>query len=142
MSDRRIYAIAGLAVLIGSPSMAQDTERYQIERTEDGYVRLDTTTGKMTLCRERAEQLVCTVAAEERAAYDRDIDALQDRVDTLEDRISALEDGRSAADLPDDQEFERTMGYMEKFMRRFMGIAKDLERDFGTEPAEPQADRT
>ena len=36
---------------------------------------------------------------------------------------------RSEALLPTEEDFEKTMGYMERFFRRFMGIVKDFEKD-------------
>lgn len=140
----RILASAALAMLMATPLLAQaQEERYQLERTEDGYVRLDTQTGRMTLCRERSGQLVCRAATEERDAYDRQVEALEDRVAALESRVGALESGRPAADLPSEEEFEQTLGYMEKFFRRFMGIVTELDRDFGGRREEaPIPDRT
>lgn len=140
MSGVRMIACGVLIAIGTTPSYAQDVERYRLERTDDGYVRTDTVTGSTSLCRERGGQLVCRMAVEERDAYDEGIAALQERVTALEDRIAALEGGRPAAGLPDEEEFEQTLGYMERFFRRFMGIVKDLERDFDS--GEPQADRT
>ena len=140
MSGVRMIACGVLIAIGATPSHAQDVERYRLERTDEGYVRIDTTTGSTSLCQEREGQLVCRMAVEERDAYDRSIEALQERVSALEDRIAALQSGRPAAGLTDEEEFEQTLSYMERFFRRFMGIVKDLERDFDS--AEPQADRT
>ncbi len=53
----------------------------------------------------------------------------------LEDKVSALEGkgGSTASGLPTEQEFEQSMSYMERFMRRFMDIAKS----FDSEPEKP-----
>lgn len=139
-------AVAALATLAAFPAAAQEVERYQLERTEEGYVRLDTVTGRMSICQEDGGQLVCKVAVEERQAYERRFDELHDRLDALDARIAALEAADPEAELPDEEEFERTMTYMERFFRRFMGIVDDLERDFGEEEPQPepnpQSDRT
>lgn len=139
-----LVAVSALALPLSS-AHSQEPDRYRMEKTESGYVRMDTRTGAMSLCRERSDQLVCTVAADERSAYQEDIDRLHARIDALERRVAGLEEGGGdGADLPSDQEFEQTMGLMERFFRRFMGIVKDLERDFGgSEPQqEPAPDRT
>lgn len=48
-------AIAGFCTLplLTGTALAQNEERYRLERTENGYVRMDTETGTMTLCQER-----------------------------------------------------------------------------------------
>lgn len=57
------------------------------------------------------------------------IAALEARIAALEARISDLEKAPApaASGLPTDEEFERTLGFMERFMRRFIGVAKELE---------------
>ena len=146
MRTAPLLACAALATAFAFPAAAQEAERYRLESTDDGYVRLDTTTGSMALCQERGDQLVCKLAADERTVYEDRLDAMQGRVEALEGRIAALEAAPApGAGLPTEDEFEQTMGYMERFFRRFMGIVTDLERDFGggrTEEPAPEADRT
>ena len=110
-----------------------DEGRYQLERSGDSYVRLDTQTGEMSICKRHGEQLVCRVAAEERAAFQDEIDRLDRAVDELEERIALLESGDRSKrqDLPSDEEFERTLGFMEKFMRRFMDVIEEYDRPSG-----------
>ncbi len=58
------------------------------------------------------------------------IAALEARITALEARVADLETPAPAASgLPSDAEFERTLGFMETFMRRFIGIARELEAD-------------
>lgn len=135
-------AAAGL-LLLNLPASADGVaNRYQLEKTEKGYVRLDTQTGEMALCVEKDGKLSCRVADDERAA-------LGDRIDALEKRVTALEQNGSGhreetTRLPDDAEIEKTLGIMEKFMRGFFDIAKELRDE--NKPSEatpgPQPDRT
>lgn len=130
-----LIALAGAACLFGATTaQAQDPARYQLERSGDGYVRLDKFTGEMSFCEEKAKRIVCHMAADERDALIDEIARLQERMRTIETRLAALEGAPSApvTSLPTDEEFEKTMGYMERFFRRFMGVVKDLERDFGS----------
>ena len=71
------------------------------------------------------------MAADERAAFDDDVKALEDRIVALEQRLdsSPMPLLREPNGLPSQEEFERGLGYMEEFMRRFMGLAKELEED-------------
>ena len=106
-----------------------------MQKSETGIARLDTQTGEVSLCQERNGELVCRMAADERSALELEIDLLTKRVETLE---KAAKSGESIAkpNLPTDEEIDRTMGIMERMMRKFMDIVKDLE---GSDPAtEPQ----
>jgi cell division protein FtsB len=142
----RLLAITAPTVLLflmAAAVASAQTERYQLEKTEDGYVRMDTQTGEMAICQERAGQLVCKLAADERSAYENETDQLQAAIKALEERVAKLESAAGVtpkSTLPTEEEFEKTMGYMERFLRRFMGIAKDLEQEDKapeTKPSDP-----
>ena len=136
--------IAALSVLAASPALAQES-RYVMEKTDTGFVRMDTVTGAMSVCETNGKQLVCRLAADERHAFQDAIDELHERIDALETKVAALSgDGvrPGVSGLPNDEEMEETFSFMEKFFRRFMGIAKDLEREFGGSDPEPLPDRT
>jgi hypothetical protein len=144
---RNTIAATGALIILSTMTgaTAQEAERFQLERTDEGYVRMDTRTGAMSLCRERSGQLVCAPAADERTAYEEDIATLQDQLETLEERVEALESVSSEAksELPSEDEFEQTLGLMERFFRKFMGIVKDFEKeDSTTSPDTPAPDRT
>ena len=136
--------IAMLAVATASaPALAQDG-RYRLERIERGFLRMDTQTGSTELCTENAGALDCRPAAGgSRMPEAQALGALQARVDYLEKRIAALEAGgaKPEASMPSDEEFEQTLGLMERFMRRFMGVAKAFEQE-GTNAPAPVPNRT
>lgn len=86
------------------PAMAQQTqqeapagdggpmsENYVLERRDDTFVRINKTTGEMTVCTVRTGQLTCQVALEERDYYLDEIAKLDKRVKALEDRVETLE---------------------------------------------------
>lgn len=134
--------IAGLVfivpLLMAGASNAEGEGRYQMERNADGFVRLDTVTGEMSVCKEASGQLTCRMAADERAAFEQELDRLTKRVEALEkaQRSGVFEDKPR---LPTDEEIDRTMGIMERMMRRFMDIVKTLEG--GEEKTSPQTDQ-
>lgn len=134
---RTLAAVSLLGTsFVASSAYAEDNGRYRLEGTETGYVRLDTRTGALSVCNEQQGQLICKMATEDREAYENDIADLQDRVKKLEDKVTALEAGgasATASKLPTDAEFEQSLGYMERFMRRFMDVAKS----FDNEPEKP-----
>lgn len=141
MKPFAVIAIA--ATLATTPALAEES-RYVLEKTDSGFVRMDTVTGAMSSCEMDGKQMICRLAADERHAFQDAMDELHERVDALEAKVDALSGGamRPGAGLPNDEEMEETFSFMEKFFRRFMGIAKDLEREFGGSDPAPVPDRT
>ncbi|KOF19787.1 hypothetical protein AC244_10425 [Ensifer adhaerens] len=125
----------GLGLAGGVRAQEPAPGRYSMQKSETGIARLDTQTGEVSLCQERDGQLVCRMAADERTAFELEIDLLTKRVEALE---KAVESGGAVAkpDLPTDEEIDRTMGIMERMMRKFMDIVKDLEGS--SDEASPQ----
>jgi flagellar motility protein MotE (MotC chaperone) len=134
-----------LPLLVGG-ALAAEADRYKLEKSGSGWVRMDTQTGEMSICEERAGQLVCKLAADERSAFQEDVDRLLTSIKGLEDRVASLENSLTAKlerTLPTEEEFEKTMSYMERFFRGFIGIVKELEQEApGEDPAEPKAQKT
>lgn len=127
MRSLSIAMVLGALPLLAAPAAAQEAERYRLEKTDQGYVRMDTRTGEMSICEERGGQLVCRVAADERSALQDEIDRLGAALKSLDERIAVLEKKPVVPGLPTEEEFEKTMGYMERFFRGFMDIVKDFE---------------
>ncbi|HEX8049212.1 hypothetical protein [Rhizobium sp.] len=123
-------------LLLGTPSQAAepDATRFQLERSGDHFIRLDKQTGAMSICQDQSGNLVCRMAADERAAYDDELDRLSDRVTKLEKTASA----GSGSTLPSDADVDRTLGIMQKFMRGFMGMAKEFQNEEPGNKAQPQ----
>src|SRR5690606_29020277 len=86
-----LAACLALAPLVAGSAHANDAERYRLEKSADGYVRMDTRTGAMSICEEKEGQLVCRVAADERSAFQDEIDRLQEQVKSLDERVVKLE---------------------------------------------------
>jgi hypothetical protein len=139
-------AVAASLWLVVLPVQAADTERFSIAKTAEGYVRVNAVSGETSLCVEVSGQLICRLAADDRAAYLSEIDEANQRLADLEKRVAILE-GRASSGLPgtalapqSEEEFSTSLDRMEQFFRRFMGIVKE----FNTldEPAAPAPDRT
>ena len=147
-------AFTFLLVSLVVGAFAAEPDRYRLEKSPNGYVRMDTRTGQMSICEEKWGELVCRIAADERTAVQDEIERLQSEVEALnhrladvkalEERVAKLESSLAARieqSLPTEEDFNRTMGYMERFFRSFMEIVKDFEAEEDA-PAEPGADRT
>lgn len=144
MRLQHILIPAALVSIVAASAQSEETERYRLEKSATGYVRMDTQTGAMSLCEERSGQLVCKMAADERSAFQDEIDRLQTSVKALDDRVAKLENSLSArveSSLPSEEDFNKTMSYMERFMRGVMGIVKDMNKDSG-DGAKPDPQKT
>ena len=125
---RNLYAATALIMIVAAPASAEEG-RYRLERAGDQFVRMDTHSGAMSVCVLKDGQLACQPAAMPSGTVNGDVEA---RLAALERRVEVLEGGfNGTAGLPSDEEFERGLGYMERFFRRFMCIA----REFSEEPA-------
>ena len=151
MKSIRLPLALSLSLVAATPSLAQDAlaNRFTMQKTENGFVRMDTQTGEMSLCTEANGEIVCKMAADERHAYEEQIAALSRRVTALEKTVSGdgLQPSMIAPPygvLPDDAEIERTLGVMEKMMRGFFGMVDELRKDFDKDEAarEPAPNHT
>lgn len=130
------YCLAATAIPV---AFAQEG-RFVMERTESGFVRLDTFTGEMSVCTEAESQIVCRMAADERRALEDEIDVLEERIEELEQQMATLPD-RESDGLPSEEEIDRTFGIMEQMMRRFFGMIEEFEQereDPGREEPDPE----
>ncbi|MBB5575042.1 MULTISPECIES: hypothetical protein [Rhizobium] len=140
MTKEMVSGLAALilpaALLLATPGYAAepDPTRFQLERSGDHFVRLDKQTGAMSICQDQNGNLVCRMAADERAAYENELDRLSERVSKLEKTVASS----SGSNLPSDADIDRTLGIMEKFMRGFMGMAKEFQKEAPDTQAQPQ----
>lgn len=119
-----------IATGLAAPALAEDTDvaRFALEKTDGGFVRLDRKTGALTLCQENDGTLTCRMAADERAAYEEDLARLEKRVEALEKSLSTGRPLANAEPLPSDEEVERSIGIMERFMRSFFGLVEEFKQ--------------
>ena len=137
--------IAALAlVLVASPAFAQQDDRFVLEKSGDGFVRMDRQTGEMSYCAIVDGALACRAAASSATSRDAEIPRLQEAIAALDRRVVALETSLAArleSTLPTEEQFEQTMSYMERFLRGFMDIVRDMEKSGSSDPSVPP-DRT
>lgn len=126
----KVVANTALLLMFASSVSAGELDRFQLDKTADGYVRLDRQTGDMSLCTQEGGKLICRPATDEHRAADDQSAVLVKRIEALEARVAALEGSPpAAAGLPSDEEFEKAMGFMERFFRRFMDIVRGFEQE-------------
>lgn len=143
----QILCVSVLALSGPTGALAQEpaSSRYTIERFANGFVRLDTQTGELSMCTGTDGQLVCKMAADERRAFEDTLSDLSARVEALESRLDPVTPREEGGGIPDDVEIDRAIGAMQKMMRHFFGMVDELRRDFEASPetpTEPVPDRT
>lgn len=127
------FALAGPATAqpAGSPDVPASDARFQIERTPDGFVRLDRSSGAVSVCRFEDENLNCRASEDERAALQDEIDRLAARVDALSKGTPPGEESSLHAMLkpliPTDRQLERAKGTLEDLARRFMEAVRNFD---------------
>lgn len=129
-----------LALTTAAPALAQtaadppasDNGRYAMTQSADGFLRLDTRTGKVSLCVTKDGAARCAAAADERETWEREIATLRRENEELKKRLAG---GGPMLRLPNEQEVDQALGFMEKMIRRF-------DRMFRDEPGQtPQGEK-
>jgi hypothetical protein len=131
-------ALALLLLALATPAAAADAVdplapstsengRYTMTPAGNGFLRLDTRTGIVSLCTVNGASAECRTAADDRAALTAEIERLAKRVAELESGSKPPGGGASRV-LPNQQDMDRAMDYAEQFMRRMMRIMRDETR--------------
>ena len=100
-----------------------------MQKTDSGIARLDTQTGEVSLCQEKDGQMVCRMAADERTAFETGTRSPDQARRSAGKGSSRGGPSNLKPRLPTKEEIDQTMSVMERMMRSFMGIVKDLESE-------------
>ena len=126
-----ILGASALAFAATAPGLRaeEETGRYTMSPTEDGFLRLDRTTGSVSHCRKAGSDWACELVADDRRALQAEIDALHTENERLKHQLADAN-----AELPTEEEMERTFSFFENFIQRFAKAA----RVFRDEMAAPE----
>lgn len=141
-----ILGVIGLA-MVGAIVLAQarqtsDTspERYSVNEQDGGIVRVDKTTGQISFCDVKKSNVICRLGADERDAYEVELERLGERIAMLEKQVEqpATQTKRPKKRVPGiarkdsqfDKELDKAMDFAESAMRRFFGMVHKLKKDF------------
>ena len=121
-----------------------DDTRYQFNRVEDGYLRLDLKTGQVALCNRRTVGWSCLTVPDDRAALDSEIARLQTENGALKKALldrglplpggvksetPVARNGDSDLKLPSNADIDRVMAAVERVWRRLVEMIVNLQRD-------------
>jgi hypothetical protein len=116
-------ASLGITTTAGAQEAAQNAapERYSMTPGDGGFLRLDKQTGAVSLCTVKDGVSVCRASADERAALEAEISRLTRENGELKARLAEAPTGRQpGSSLPSEDEFERSLSFTERFLRRMM----------------------
>ena len=109
--------------------------RFVMTPVAEGFLRLDTRSGEVSLCTLAAGQAQCRASADERAALEAEIDRLARENAALKGQApKSAQNPKTAAD-DEERRFDRALDRAERFLRRMMQIFRDSSGD--KRPAEP-----
>lgn len=116
--------------------------RFSFAPTEGGYLRLDSTTGQVSFCSQRAAGWACQLVPDDRAALDAEIARLQDEISKLKAETAQAAPPRPQAELtprsgngdsalrfPSREEMERARAAVERAWRRMVEMIYDFQKD-------------
>jgi hypothetical protein len=129
-----------------APSAPPDSDetRYTFNRAGEGYLRLDTKTGHVSLCTRRPVGWACQLVPDERAALEAEIARLQGENAALKKDLLANNLPLPKAVKPDqppprpqepllrmptDEDFQQVKAFVEKVWRRLVDMIVTIQRD-------------
>jgi hypothetical protein len=135
-----LFALSAQAQVIAPDS---ENGRFSFNQVQDGFLRLDTRTGNVSLCAKRAAGWACQAVPDDRTVLESEIARLQGENATLKREMIArgvpLPGGLSAEvpgvkpqielKLPSEAEIDRAMAFMEKIWRRLIDMVQNTQKD-------------
>ena len=118
--------------------------RYEMRQNEDGYIRLDTQTGDMSICHRKNAGWTCEVIPDDRTVLETEIQRLDEEnkllrkslTDSVENEAapeSQNGDDRVVIELPTREEILKGVDHAEEFldevMERFQEMIKAMKKE-------------
>ena len=98
---------------------------------EGGFLRLDTQTGSVSFCSVEDGQSVCRAGADEIAALEAEVSRLRQENAELKSKLSGAPAAppKDSSSVPSEEEFDRTLSFAERFLRRMMKVLREEAPD-------------
>jgi FtsZ-binding cell division protein ZapB len=129
--------VAGLCVVFGgfaaraessqsaAPASEASSGRYTMTPVPDGFLRLDTRSGQVSLCVLQNGQAQCRASADERAALQAEIDRLATENAALKTQGQKSQEPKVATEDEEDRRFDKALDRAERFVRRMIQLFRD-----------------
>jgi hypothetical protein len=134
---------SSLLAQAAEPTKAQSgAGRFTMHPADGGFLRLDTQTGQMSLCKSSGSTAGCTTLPDERLALEQQNDALKRENQDLKTSVRRLEelagiapgettkpDGQSrpGAQLPTEEDVDKAMSYVQRMLKKFKEKIREFE---------------
>jgi hypothetical protein len=127
-------ALAAAMVLLSIPAFGQPGADRRIIPTDDGFMEIDLQSGAVTQCQRAPDGYRCAPAKSDPNALQAELERLRKENAELRDQLAQRGPGlgpnqRTKPPQPTDQEIDRALDVMERFLRRFIGIMRDEKAD-------------
>jgi hypothetical protein len=119
------YVLATAVGLTGASALAQTADApRRMYPTQDGFLEVDAKSGAITECKRSRDGYQCTVVSQGDALLKEAPEA-----QTPAPATPQAPSRRQGAIGPTDDEIDRALDVMERFLRRFMGIIREPRPD-------------
>ncbi len=133
---RLVRVAVATAVLTGAAGAEDLDGRDRLSPTPEGFLKLDSRSGAVSECKRGPDGYQCRLVPDEQAALQAEIDRLARENAGLREQLAkagpALPETpgqgvrpEGAPALPREEDLDRALGFMERFLRRFMGILRE-----------------
>lgn len=122
--------------------------RFSFERSNDGFLRMDTQTGQVAFCAPRSAGWTCEAVLEERTALELEIGRLQDEVADLKRELAELheppppprppadlaprppgKEGDAVIKLPSQEDIDRATAALQRAWDRVVDMISNFKKD-------------
>jgi hypothetical protein len=149
MNRTRLPALAVLAALAALPASAETRDapgRFTMQPIEGGFMRLDTQTGAVSMCRPDTGKLIlCQPAQDKQQSLEKEIERLSAENIELKAEVKRLQETAGLApppgppgekfQLPSEEDVDSALDYLERMVKKFRDRLRNLEED--TAPKKP-----
>jgi hypothetical protein len=141
-----VLAIGFLMLASPATQAASDSGRYAMKPTDDGFIRLDTQTGAVSLCKKGDNGFSCAPVPGSEGTQSRRLDELKTENDRLRSEVERLEkhfgispdapldskpgpQAKGKLQIPTEQDVDQMFDYIEGMLKKFRDRIERLEKE-------------
>jgi hypothetical protein len=135
--NARFFALALVLSALPSPCFAaEEPGRYTMTPAGDGFLRLDSATGAVSICQEKLDAWTCEGVADDALALKQEIDRLTGENQELKDKLAKAEAREAqAGSLPANPStqfpalaLDKMTDFINEIIRRLQDLVRDLKQ--------------